>query len=259
MIPKIIHQTWKTLNIPDEWKDAVESCKNQHKDYKHIIWSHEMMESFVKKEYPDFYNVYMAYPYDIQRCDAFRYLVLYKYGGIYLDMDVICKKKIDSILEYDLVLTKSLNVENSYTNSFYMVIPNHPFIKFCIDNLPDYVNSYKYFGKHWHVMNSTGPNFLTNMIKKYGEKNIKNLYILNNKEYAGDCTVCNESTCKGGIYFSHTIGQSWNSWDSLFYNFLLCNYKKIIVGLLLLVAAYYIFFKRNKLLKSIKYKTYFNK
>jgi mannosyltransferase OCH1-like enzyme len=133
-----------------------------------------------------------------------------------------------------------------------MVIPNHPFIKFCIDNLPDYVNSYKYFGKHWHVMNSTGPNFLTNMIKKYGEKNIKNLYILNNKEYAGDCTVCNESTCKGGIYFSHTIGQSWNSWDSLFY-------KKIIVGLLLLVAAYYIFFKRNKLLKSIKYKTYFNK
>jgi len=256
MIPKIIHQTWKTLDVPDEWKDAVESCKNWHKDYKHIIWSHEMMESFVKKEYPDFYNVYMAYPYDIQRCDAFRYLVLYKYGGIYIDMDVICKKKIDSILEYDLVLTKSSNVENSYTNSFYMVIPNHPFIKFCIDNLPDYVNSYKYFGKHWHVMNSSGPNFLTNMIKKYGEKNIKNMYVLSNEEYAGDCNVCNEDTCQGGTYFSHIKGQTWNSWDSLFYNFLLCNYKKIIVGLLLLVAAYYIFFRRNKLVKC---KTYFKK
>ena len=105
-------------------------------------------------------------------------------------------------------------------------------------------------------MNSTGPQFLTNMVKKYKENNIKNMYVLSSEEYAGDCTICNESTCKGGIYFSHTIGQSWNSWDSLFYNFLLCNYKKIIVGLLLLVAAYYIFFRRNKL---VKIKTYFKK
>ena len=253
MIPKIIHQTWKTLDVPEEWKEAVESCKNKHKDYKHIIWTDEMMENFVKKEYHDFYHTYMSYPHNIQRCDAFRYLVLYKYGGIYLDMDIICKKKLDSLLEYDLVLTKSSNVENSYTNSFYMVIPNHPFIKFCIDNLPNYVNSFYYFGKHLYVMNSTGPVFLTKMVDKYGEKNIKNIYILANDEFAGDCTVCNEDTCQGGTYFSHTIGQSWNSWDSLFYNFMLCNYKKIIVVLLLLIAVYYIFFKRKKL---VKFKTY---
>jgi mannosyltransferase OCH1-like enzyme len=255
MIPKIIHQTWKILDVPDEWKEAVESCKNQHKDYKHIIWSDEMMENFVKKEYPDFYNVYMAYPYDIQRCDAFRYLVLYKYGGIYLDMDIICKKKLSDLLNYDIVFTYSPNV-SCFTNSFFMVLPNHPFIKFCIDNLPNYVKSYYYFGKHLHVMNSTGPYFLTNIITKYREKNIKNMYVLSSEEYAGDCTICNESTCKGGIYFSHTIGQSWNSWDSLLYIFLLCNYKKIIVGLLLLIAAYYIFFRRNKLVKC---KTYFKK
>jgi mannosyltransferase OCH1-like enzyme len=253
MIPKIIHQTWKTLDVPEEWTDAVESCKNKHKDYKHIIWTDEMMENFVKKEYTDFYDTYMSYPHNIQRCDAFRYLVLYKYGGIYLDMDIICKKKMDSLLEHDLVLTKSSNVENSYTNSFYMVIPNHPFIKFCIDNLPNYVNSFYYFGKHIHVMNSTGPVFLTKMVDKYGEKNIKNIYILANDEFAGDCTVCNEDTCQGGTYFSHTIGQSWNSWDSLFYNFCFCNYKKIIVVLLLLITTYYIFFKRNKVFKMKKY------
>jgi len=253
MIPKIIHQTWKTLDVPDEWKDAVDSCRNKHKEYKHIIWSHEMMENFVKTEYYDFYKVYMSYPHNIQRCDAFRYLVLYKYGGIYLDMDINCKKKLDSLLEYDIVLAKSSNLESFYTNSFVMVIPNHPFIKFCIDSLPHYVNSFYYFGKHWHVMNSTGPIFLTKMVKKYEEKNIKNMYFLTNDEYAGDCTVCNEDTCQGGIYFSHIVGQSWNSWDSLFYNFCLCNYKKIIVGLLVLIMAYYIFFKRNKLFKLKKY------
>ena len=159
-------------------------------------------------------------------------------------MDINCKKKLDSLLEYDIVLAKSSNLESFYTNSFVMVIPNHPFIKFCIDSLPHYVNSFYYFGKHWHVMNSTGPIFLTKMVKKYEEKNIKNMYFLTNDEYAGDCTVCNEDNCQGGIYFSHIVGQSWNSWDSLFYNFCLCNYKKIIVGLLVLIMAYYIFFKR---------------
>jgi mannosyltransferase OCH1-like enzyme len=101
-------------------------------------------------------------------------------------------------------------------------------------------------------MNSTGPYFLTSMVKKYKEKNIKNLYILSSEEYAGDCTVCNENTCQGGTYFSHIKGQSWNSWDSLFYNFLLCNYKKIIFVTFLLVILY-IFFKRNKVFKLKKY------
>ena len=41
MIPKIIHQTWKNKNIPDEWKDAVNSCKSIHKDFKHIVWTDE--------------------------------------------------------------------------------------------------------------------------------------------------------------------------------------------------------------------------
>jgi mannosyltransferase OCH1-like enzyme len=211
------------------------------------------MEIFVKKEYPNFYDTYMSYPHDIQRCDAFRYLVLYKYGGIYLDMDIICKKKLDSLLKYELVISRSSNITSFYANAFFMTIPKNSFIKFCIDNLPDYVNSYKYFGKHLHVMNSTGPYFLTNMIKTYGEKNIENLYILSNNEFAGDCTVCNENTCRGGIYFIHINGNSWHSFDSTFYNFMLCNYKKIIVVLLLLITVYYIFFKRKKL---VKFKTY---
>lgn len=93
MIPKIIHQTWKNTKIPDNWIDAQKSCKILHPDYKYILWTHEDMDKFVKSEYPNFYKTYISYKYDIQRCDAFRYLVLYTYGGIYLDLDIVCKKK----------------------------------------------------------------------------------------------------------------------------------------------------------------------
>lgn len=231
MIPKIIHQTWKTKDIPDEWKDAVNSCKTINKDFKHILWTHETMDKFVKKNYPEFHKIYKSYKYDIQRCDAFRYLVLYKYGGIYLDMDIICNKKLNKLLHYDLVLARSANLETSFSNAFFMVIPNHHFFKYCIEHLSENINNYQYFGKHLHVMYSTGPAFLTNMVNDYGK--IKDSYILTKKEYAGDCNICNETTCDGGTYFTHIPGNSWHEIDSTIYNFLLCNQKKILGGLLI--------------------------
>ena len=148
-------------------------------------------------------------------------------------MDIVCLKKLDSFLKYDIVLAKSSNISSSYTNAFFMVKPNHPFIKYCIDMLPEYINSYSYFGKHLHVMNSTGPVFLTNMINKYDLTKITKYYVLTNNEYAGDCNVCNENTCKGGEYFIQIHGNSWHSYDSTIYNFGLCNYKQIIGGLLI--------------------------
>jgi mannosyltransferase OCH1-like enzyme len=92
MIPKIIHQTCKTKDVPEKWKDAFDSCKTNNKGFKHILWTDETMDKFVKKYYHDFYKIYKSYKYHIQRCDVFKFLVLYKYGGIYLDMDIICNK-----------------------------------------------------------------------------------------------------------------------------------------------------------------------
>ena len=231
MIPKIIHQTWKTKDIPDNWKHAVESCKKNNKNYKYILWTDETMDKFIKKNFFYFYKTYKAYKYHIQRCDVFRYFVLYKYGGIYLDMDIVCNKKLDDLLDNDIVLAHSTNVETTFTNAFYMVIPNHPFIKFCIDNLTKNMYNYSLFGKFLHVMYSTGPLFLTKMIDNYGK--IPKLYVLSKKEFAGDCNVCNENTCKGGTYFTNIQGNSWHEIDAKIFNFLFCNHKKIIGGVLI--------------------------
>ncbi len=65
------------------------------------------MDTFVKENYPELYETYKGYKYPIQRCDAFRYMVLYKYGGIYIDLDIGCKKRLDELLKHSLVLVKS--------------------------------------------------------------------------------------------------------------------------------------------------------
>jgi mannosyltransferase OCH1-like enzyme len=233
MIPKIIHQSWKDEKIPEKWKEAVNSCKSVYRDFTHIIWTDDMMEEFIKKEYSWFYDTYMSYTHHIQRCDAFRYFVLYTYGGVYLDMDIVCLKNLDKLLEHDAILTKSFNVSSVYTNMFFAFSKGHPFLEFCIDNLDENKQSNHLFGKHLHVMNSTGPMFLSKMIKEYGD--IDNVYILSKDDFSGDCTVCNTNkSCKGGKYFKHVEGSSWVAWDSVVYNFILCNYKKLFLILFLL-------------------------
>lgn len=238
MIPNIIHQTWKDENIPDKWIDSVNSCKRVYSDFTYMLWTDEKMEEFIKTKYPWFYETYMGYPHDIQRCDAFRYFVLYTYGGIYLDLDITCLKDLNDFLKYDTVLVKSMNFSSSYTNSFFMSSKGNPFFKFCMEHLETYKKSNAMFGKHMHVMNSAGPVFLTRMVKKYGT--IENVRILSNQEFAGNCTVCNDTKgCKGGEYFSHVEGMSWVSWDTRLYTYILCNYKSILL-LIILVFIYFV-------------------
>jgi len=237
MIPKLIHQTWKTNEIPEQWKESVRSCKELHSDYTHIVWTDDTMNEFMKEHHPDFYPLYRSYTYHIQRCDVFRYFVLYTYGGIYLDLDISCKTKLDPFLKYDFVMSKSSNISISYTNAFMMVTPKHPFMKYCIDHLTENKDALRYFGKHMHVMFSTGPLFLTIQLYQYGP--VENKHILTNKEFAGDCSVCNENTCKGGTYFSHVMGNSWHESDSTIYNLILCNLKWIGIVILLLLLLLY--------------------
>ena len=243
MIPKIIHQTWKDETVPTEWKNAVDQCKANHPDFEYKLWTDETMDNFVREHFPEFHPVYVSYKHNIQRCDAFRYLVLYKYGGVYIDMDIKCNKKFKKFLEYDIVLARSLHIGDLKTNSFFMTVPNHPFFKYCIDGLSKHKVKFRYFGKHLHVMSTTGPIFLTERFKEYGD--IPNLYVLTKEEFAGDCNVCNDKTCTGGEYFTHIPGNSWHEVDSTIYNFVFC-YQKILIYLAVVVALFVCFLILSK-------------
>jgi mannosyltransferase OCH1-like enzyme len=80
-VPKIIHQTYKNATIPEGWQEPYESCRAINAGYEFILWTDEKMSTFIKEYYPWFIPTYEAYPYSIQRVDAFRYFVIYHYGG----------------------------------------------------------------------------------------------------------------------------------------------------------------------------------
>ena len=53
-----MHQTWKTSSIPQKWERPHQRCKELHPDWSLILWTDEMMLTFVAKEYPNLLLIY---------------------------------------------------------------------------------------------------------------------------------------------------------------------------------------------------------
>ena len=91
-IPKIIHQTWKSRDLPDNFKKWSKIIKDLHPDWEYKLWTDEDNRNFIKNHYSWFLKTYDNYDVHIKRVDAVRYFYLYHYGGVYIDLDFICLK-----------------------------------------------------------------------------------------------------------------------------------------------------------------------
>ncbi|MBT7338600.1 MAG: hypothetical protein HN802_02780 [Candidatus Jacksonbacteria bacterium] len=88
-IPKIIHQTYGTRNLPTELRRTVDTLKAMNSEYTYIFYDDLDIIHFIENNYPkDVLTLFnMINPkYGAARADLFRYLVIYKMGGVYLDI-----------------------------------------------------------------------------------------------------------------------------------------------------------------------------
>ena len=139
-IPRIIHQTWKTNQIPDAWVEWQQSWLKHHPGWEYRLWTDEDNRRFIEKHYPWFLPTYNRYPEPIMRADAVRYFLLHHYGGVYVDLDFECLRSIDVLIEgQELVLglepaqhlqryrAKKSVVHHLVSNAFMASVPGHSF------------------------------------------------------------------------------------------------------------------------------------
>ncbi|MBK8390433.1 MAG: hypothetical protein IPL23_14620 [Saprospiraceae bacterium] len=87
MIPKIIHQTWKTSEVPPAWRYHVNTWKWHHPDWEYRFWNDDDGLHFITEHFPDLLDKYTGFPYAIQRADLLRYALLYHLG-------VVCRYRL---------------------------------------------------------------------------------------------------------------------------------------------------------------------
>ena len=87
-IPRIIHQMYRTTELPEDWAHVPRAWKQLHADYQYMLWTDEQLRQLIAEDYPWLLATYDAYPHDTQRWDASRFAILHKYGGVYADLDI---------------------------------------------------------------------------------------------------------------------------------------------------------------------------
>jgi mannosyltransferase OCH1-like enzyme len=181
-IPQIIHQTWKDSNLPYPFNILADTWKEAHPNWEYQLWTDKMNRSFIEENYPEFLNKYNNYPREIQRVDAFRYFLLHKIGGIYIDIDFECLNNISPLLaEKGCVIGKEPQQHSDrffkemiLCNAFMASTPGNDFMRFVCNKIMSYPSKETVTQKE--VLESTGPFILTDAFIKYKHK--ENIRIL---------------------------------------------------------------------------------
>jgi hypothetical protein len=148
-IPKLIFQTWVKKIVSEEFQKIINTWKDNNKDYKYSLYDNSECDEFIKNNFPN--DVYVAYNKIIPgayKADLWRYCILYKYGGIYADIDTLCIGKIDDFLDEDIEYAVSIDFntnakegKHNLFNTFIAIIPNSEIMLNCIKRIVYYTQN----------------------------------------------------------------------------------------------------------------------
>ena len=102
MRPKIIYRSWKTQNFHPKIQRHIDKMLKLNSEYEQIIYTDDQINDFVSSNYDrEIYKAYSKLNIITAKVDFWRYLILYKNGGIYLDIDSQINSKISNFLKED--------------------------------------------------------------------------------------------------------------------------------------------------------------
>jgi mannosyltransferase OCH1-like enzyme len=209
VIPLHIYQTWHTKKLPPKMRECVEKLKKDNPEFEHHLYDIEDCRKFIGKHFDkevlDAYDKLKPLAY---KADLWRYCVLYKKGGIYLDIKYQCepgfklieltdkeyyvlerpyintnisiKKNIKMINKYNYLknIDKTLWINNiGIYNALIVCKPKNKLIFQCIQQCIQNIKN-NFYG--YNFLHPTGPSLIGDIFNKYFSlKNIELFYSLN--------------------------------------------------------------------------------
>lgn len=172
-IPHIIHQSWKNSLIHLIFQPWILSWRRNHPSWKYWFWTDIDLLTLVQKKFPQYQTLFNSYQTQIEKVDVAKYMILYEYGGVFADLDMVSLKSIDRVLQgHALVLAKEPWIHSNLFDKMEMIVsnaimasrPKHPFMKWILEHLQDNVNN-PTFSIVWR----TGPHMLTKELARYNQ------------------------------------------------------------------------------------------
>ena len=220
VIPLHIYQTWHTKKLPPKMRECVEKLKKDNPEFEHHLYDDDMCRKYIKQNYSkDVLDAFDKLVPGAYKADLWRYCILYKEGGIYLDIKFQCAKGFKLIKltdkEYfvlDRPFAKIMNVAeelniinnlNYYSdifsnidtnfwknknmgiyNAFMVCKPKNPVLLECINKIVEHTKT-NYYGHN--PLYVTGPGLLGDIYFKNNFNKIQEFDLFNS--LGGNCIL----------------------------------------------------------------------
>jgi inositol phosphorylceramide mannosyltransferase catalytic subunit len=164
MITKKIYQTWVTKNLPHRVKDYVDEMLSLNPSYEYELYDDEDIFYFIQQHYgKDILSTYEKLNIGAAKSDLWRYLILYKQGGIYLDIDSHIHKNLDGLIkESDRAIISREGNQDTFVQWCLMFSKEHPIlertIEKCVYNIKNETTE--------NILELTGPQVYSSAIQE---------------------------------------------------------------------------------------------
>jgi mannosyltransferase OCH1-like enzyme len=170
IIPLNIYQTWHTKNLPVLMYNTISKVKYNNPAFTYYLFDDEDCRRFIKNNFDtEILNAYDSLVPGAYKADLWRYCVLYKNGGIYLDVKYLPVNNFKFIN-----LTESehwvLDVDkNGIYNALIVCKPKNPILFAAINKIVQNVKD-KFYGSG--PLEPTGPKLLSHFFTDEQKSNL---------------------------------------------------------------------------------------
>ncbi len=203
-IPKKIYQTYSNNNYHNiSHYNSVQSLIDYNPEYDYHFFNDIDCREFIKNTYDEIIleSYDRLYPC-AYKADLFRYLLIYKYGGIYIDNKYLVRISFNNIIESDFINIYCKDIHQKLLfNSLLISIPNDVNYKLVIDKIIDNVEN-NFYGEC--PLHPTGPRLF---YEQFNDENIILKHVVENpKDNYLNCKICDNynniilNTCYNGYY-----------------------------------------------------------
>lgn len=169
-IPRNIFQTFKTSDLPWITRFYIRRMRKKNPGWNYEFYDDKRILDFFESEFPaEYLRAYRSLTIGAAKADFFRYAVLYKKGGIYLDIDSYVKTAFDLFLQDDDTAVVSHEANPGLYCQWALIFDKgHPFLKKTLEKVLDNIIKHRF--PH-DVHSTTGPLAFTEAVNDVLEEN----------------------------------------------------------------------------------------
>ena len=181
-IPRIIYQSWYTTDLHPFVQLQIDRMMEKNPTYTHVLFTDQDMETFITENFnSQIVECYHRLNIIVAKVDFWRYLILYHYGGVYVDMDSTIIGSLDNLIheDDDAIISKENN-PYFYVQWGLIFQKNHPILKHTIELLIHNI-TYNLYPNDIHKM--TGPSVFTEAVNTIKKTQYINIYGIDYENY----------------------------------------------------------------------------